>query len=155
MAVQNDRILKEIGLTNPRDCLGYRLIVKSVERVADHASKIAQGVLMIKNLLPESILTKIKTQNDFALALFEESGLALFKRDYQAADKLVERTKLIVEMQNDVLATMEKSKPIDWYPAVRLIVEDIRRIAEYSSDIDEMILNMTADKVISATTGHG
>ena len=48
MVVQNDRILKEIGLTSPTDCLGYRLIVKSVERVADHASRIAQEVQAIK-----------------------------------------------------------------------------------------------------------
>ena len=34
-AVEDDNIIKEIGLKTRRDCLGYRLITKSVERTAD------------------------------------------------------------------------------------------------------------------------
>ncbi|OYT27217.1 MAG: hypothetical protein B6U95_06435 [Thermofilum sp. ex4484_82] len=41
-AVRNIAIVSKMGLRNPRDCLGYRLIVKSVERVADHAARIAK-----------------------------------------------------------------------------------------------------------------
>ena len=41
VAVQNGKILKDIGLSGPRDCLGYRVIVKFVERIADHAARIA------------------------------------------------------------------------------------------------------------------
>lgn len=47
MAVQNERILREIGLSNPRDCLGYRIIVKFVERIADHATYIGESVTYI------------------------------------------------------------------------------------------------------------
>ena len=42
MAIQNPRIINEIGLGNARDCLGYRLVTKSVERTADHAVNIAE-----------------------------------------------------------------------------------------------------------------
>ena len=48
LAVSNARVVKEIGLNSPRDCLGYRLIAKSVERTADHATKIAENVLLLK-----------------------------------------------------------------------------------------------------------
>ncbi len=41
-AVSNRVIIEEIGLSNTRDCLGYRLIVKSIERSADHAARIAK-----------------------------------------------------------------------------------------------------------------
>lgn len=54
-AIQNPRIIKEIGLQNARDCLGYRLVTKAVERTADHAASIAGNVLQIKNKLePET-----------------------------------------------------------------------------------------------------
>lgn len=39
LAIQNGKILRDAGLSDPQDCLGYRLIVKFVERIADHAAK--------------------------------------------------------------------------------------------------------------------
>ncbi|MGF3522864.1 MAG: PhoU domain-containing protein, partial [Candidatus Bathyarchaeia archaeon] len=47
MAISNPRIIKEVGLDNPRNCLGYRLIAKAVERTADHATKISENVLLL------------------------------------------------------------------------------------------------------------
>ena len=35
MAVSNQRIVKEIGLSSQKDCLGYRLIAKSVEKLQE------------------------------------------------------------------------------------------------------------------------
>ena len=49
LAVSNQRIVKEIGLTSQKDCLGYRLIAKSVERTADHATKMAENTLLLKD----------------------------------------------------------------------------------------------------------
>lgn len=148
MAIQNHRILKEIGLTTPRDCLGYRLIVKSVERVADHASSIAQKVLTMEEPLDKATLAKITRLSEFALNLFEESGNALFKQDYDGADWIVEKAELTVQMQNDLLTTIERAKPNKPHHTIRLIAEDIRRTAEYASDIAEIVLNMTAEQVV-------
>ena len=47
MAIQNPRIITEIGLKTPQDCLGYRLITKMVERTADHATNIAKYVQLL------------------------------------------------------------------------------------------------------------
>lgn len=41
IAIQNPRIIKEIGLVDGNDCLGYRIVTKSIERAADHAVNIA------------------------------------------------------------------------------------------------------------------
>ncbi|MDW8044552.1 MAG: phosphate uptake regulator PhoU [Nitrososphaerota archaeon] len=147
MAVQNDRILKEIGLKTPRDCLGYRLIVKSIERIADHACKIAEAVLMIKQPLNELVLDKIERLSGYALKVFEESLLALFKHDYEIADRVVEAAQSIVDMEREFLTMMEKSGFVELLQMVRLIVEGIKRTAEYASDIAEIVLNMTAEQV--------
>jgi phosphate uptake regulator len=148
MAVQNDRILKEIGLTSPRDCLGYRLIVKSVERVADHASKIAQETQLIKKPLNEETFTKIKELSEFALKVFEDSGLALFKRDYNAADQIIEKSRSITDLERKLIEWLEKNETIESLHSIRLIIEDIRRTAELASDVAEVVLNMTAQKVM-------
>lgn len=148
IAVQNDRILKEMGLSAPKDCLGYRLIVKSVERVADHASKISQGIITLRQPLADSTTEKVTEMSEFALNLFEESGRALFKRDYDAAENVIEKARSISELQEKLLTDMEDKRMVSSYHTVRLIMEDIRRTAEYASDIAEIVLNMTAEQVL-------
>jgi phosphate uptake regulator len=148
MAVQNTRVLKESGLTTPIDCLGYRLIVKSVERVADHASLIAKEILLIKSSLDKAIVDRIVELSNFAQGIFEESGFALFRRDYAAADRIVEKAKLATTMQSDILSTIEKSKRVHSYHTVRLIVDDTIRTVDYAGDIAEVVLNMTAEQAV-------
>ncbi len=58
MAIQDPRIIKDIGLTTARDCLGYRLVTKSVERTADHAASIAENVLLLKKNLDREDLAE-------------------------------------------------------------------------------------------------
>jgi hypothetical protein len=52
-------------------------------------------------------------------------------------------------MQKELLTTIEKEKKIESYPTVRLIIEDIRRTAEYASDIGEVVLNLNVDQMIA------
>ena len=48
IAIENDHMLKEMGFDNARDCLGYRVVVKNVERLGDHAVRLSQDVLDLK-----------------------------------------------------------------------------------------------------------
>ena len=61
LAVSNQRIVKDIGLTSQKECLGYRLIAKSVERTADHATKIAENTLLLKEPVNEEAFGKNKS----------------------------------------------------------------------------------------------
>ncbi len=149
MAVQSDRMLKEVGLTSATECLGYRLVVKSIERVADHASRIAEGVLTVRRRLSESDLKKIEDLSNSAVMVFEESGLALFKRSYDSADRIVEKAKRIIGLEKSFLSELERRKPAESSQTIRIVLEDISRTAEYSSDIAEIVLNMTAEQIIA------
>jgi phosphate uptake regulator len=150
MAVQNDFILREIELKNRRDCLDYRLIVKSVERVADHANKIAEGALHMEGQVSQSLFDKIQKMSEYAVGLFEEAGLSLFKGDYEAADGVVERAKEAAGLQEDLLNLIEKTKDNESDQALPLIVEDIRRTAEYAADIAEVVINMNTEGSVVA-----
>ena len=63
IAIKNEYLLKEIGLEEPRNCLGYRLIAKSVERVANHAVTIAKDVIEIRQPLNKDIVEKISNMS--------------------------------------------------------------------------------------------
>ncbi|MCK4884845.1 phosphate uptake regulator PhoU, partial [Candidatus Bathyarchaeota archaeon] len=85
MAIQNPRIITEIGLKKPQDCLGYRLVTKMVERTADHATNIAKKVLLLKKRLDEEFLQSIQEMNEVAISSFETAIESLFRLDYELA----------------------------------------------------------------------
>jgi phosphate uptake regulator len=146
-AIQNPRIIKEIGLQNARDCLGYRLVTKAVERTADHAANIADNVLLIKNKLEPETTEKLEKMSDLAVSMFETAIDALFRQDYSLAESTVEKTKEIVSMEKEAVVSSQNVDAED-APHLRLIIESIRRTAEYASDIAEVVLNLTIESIL-------
>jgi phosphate uptake regulator len=147
MAMQNGRVLREMGLKKPSDCLSYRVAVKSIERIADHACSIADKAITLKHKMPKDSLQKIDKMSQLALTVLNDSVEALLRRDYQLADKTVDNAKNIRTLEDEVLKAIEKDKVRD--PAnIKLVLEDIRRTAEYASDIAEAAMNETIDEVI-------
>jgi len=147
-AVQSERVLKDIGLSNPRDCLGYRVIAKSVERIADHAVKIAENALSLDEKIDEPILRKMSAMSIFARSVFDDSIKSLYKKDYALADDVVAKTKTIASMENEAIKAMSKKVEATEMSAARIIMESIRRTAEYASDIAEIVLNLNVSQII-------
>ena len=81
--MQNPRISKEIGLANSKDCLGYRLVTKSVERTADHAVKIAENVLTLKHKLDGDAFEKIENMSATAIKMFQHGDGVTFQARLQ------------------------------------------------------------------------
>jgi phosphate uptake regulator len=148
MAMQNGKMLREIGLENPSDCLSYRVAAKSIERVADHACGIADKAIKLKEKIPEKSLQKIDKMSQLAQIVLGNSVEALLRRDYQLADKTVDAAENIRILEYDVMTTLEKSNNnVDDQANIRLALESIRRTAEYASDIAEVAINETIDDV--------
>lgn len=150
-ATQNGRVLREMGLKNPSDCLSYRVAVKSIERVADHACGIADKAIKLKDRIPKDSLQKIDKMSHVALTVLGDSVEALLRRDYRLADKTVDNTENIRTLEDDAIAAVEKDRIHDT-ASVKLALEDIRRTAEYASDIAEAAMNETIDEVIEEHT---
>ncbi|HEV8386454.1 MAG TPA: PhoU domain-containing protein [Nitrososphaera sp.] len=147
IATQNGRTLREMGLKDPSDCLSYRVAVKSIERVADHACGIAERALKFKEKLPKDSLQKIEKMSQLSLTVLTDSVEALLRRDYRLADKTVETVEGVHSLEVDALAAIEKEKIHD-SASIKLILENIRRTAEYASDVAEAAMNQTIDEVI-------
>ncbi|UCD45222.1 MAG: AbrB/MazE/SpoVT family DNA-binding domain-containing protein [Candidatus Bathyarchaeota archaeon] len=144
IAVSDSAVLRESGLKSPRECLGYRLITKSVERMADHAVNIATNSLaMTLSNLNEELLEELRGMSESALRVFEDSVEALFGGDYGMADTVFEMAEGTREMEAVAIQKIIKFAAPGDVPALRLIVESIIRTAEYGADIAEVVLNMT------------
>jgi phosphate uptake regulator len=149
-AVQDDAILKELGLNTPRDCLGFRLITKSVERIADHAVSIARNILSIETPIDKEVIERFDHVSTYATALFDDAMLSLYKQEYDLADDVVERKTQLDQYEVELLNLISRNVGDEEAKAsLRLVVESIRRTVEYASDIAEIVLNLTITKMES------
>ena len=147
LAVANQRVVKEIGIESQRECLGYRLIAKSVERTADHSTKIAENTLQISEPVNEEILDKLGKLSGLANTMFEDCMEALFKHDFNLAESVIEKLSQVYETEKETVESLSGAKA-DEIADLRLIIESIRRTAEYASDISEVVLNMNVESVL-------
>ena len=160
IATQNERVLREIGLKSPADCLSYRVAVKSIERIADHSSGIADKCLKIKDEeqkqeISTSLFEKIVKMSHLSLGALNDAVEALLRRDYALADNVVDKADGIVSLENEIISYINsgdnnttvhnKMNNIN----IKLILEDIRRTAEYASDIAEAAMNQTIGEVLT------
>jgi phosphate uptake regulator len=148
IAIQNEHMLEEMGFSNARNCLGYRLVVKNIERTGDHAVIIAKDLIEFKKSIKKETLEKIQEMNQFAISLMDEAFLSLFKEDFYQAEKTIEKAADITKYEKKVLDSARSIKDEEEHYRVRRMVENIRRIAEYASDIAEIVLNINVEKVL-------
>jgi len=155
IATQNERMVQEIGLRNRSDCLSYRLAVRSIERVADHAAGIADKSLKITARLPKELFQKIDKISRMSLTLLTDAVEALLRRDYYLADSIVDKVDAIHSLENEIISVLDKEKKSTTMANdgstivnIKLILEDIRRAAEHASDIAEAAMNQTISEVI-------
>jgi len=142
-ALRNPQIVRELGLKSPVDCLGYRLVAKSVERAADHAVLIAEN--MVHGSINKQMLHSIQKTSDFASQIFDTAMKSLYKRDYKMADAVLVKVGQIESLEAETISGITRSRLTSEDTSnLRLILESIRRIAEYGSDIAEVVLNLTA-----------
>lgn len=148
IAIQNEHMLKEMGFRNARDCLGYRLVVKNIERTGDHAAFIAQDLLEFKKTVKKEILDKIQEMNEFCLDVLDDSCLALFKEDYIHAEKIIEKASEIAKYERKIRDASKSLRDDEEIYRIRRMTESIKRISEYASDIAEIVLNMNIEKAL-------
>lgn len=141
-AMQDPTLVEEIGLKTLRECLGYRLVSKNVERVGDHTVSIAENVFEMESEVSGKLLDMLKEVSSLANSIFKKSIDSLFEEEYVLAEQAIQETEKVHDLEEkikDYLAEQDPSEDI----RIMLILESLRRIAEYGSNIAEIVLNLT------------
>jgi phosphate uptake regulator len=151
LASQHERLLYEIGLNTPTDCFAYRVVGKTLERIADHASRIAYKSQNISDInMPDEISHMLRNMSERSLQILDNSMLAFMQEDYYSADKVADESQTIVSLENDILDLLSKFQDYDSSP-IKLILEDVRRTAEHAADIAEATLNQNVNRINEPT----
>lgn len=136
-SIEDIELSEKIGIRHPRECLGYRLIIKSIERVGDHAVKVAKNVLkMDAGINADDPIFKMA---ELSRKVFESSIDSMTEEDLQAINKIVVEAKRVSQFGFSLEPqSCESSGSI----GLSMILESLRRVAEYSADIAEVSINM-------------
>jgi phosphate uptake regulator len=143
-AVRYHQVAEKLGITYQRDSLGYRIVVKSLERIADHLENISQSYLKLADIEenPEmGDILKLATQT---LSLYERATTAIFKHDPTKVEEVFTGLKKIERVYSKASNKLFSEK-INVHSSLlrKTIIDSFRRIAGYSTDIAEIAINMS------------
>lgn len=141
-SIEDIELSEKIGVRHPRECLGYRLITKSIERVGDHAVRIARNVLKMEYGLSSD--DPIFKMAELSIKAFERSIDSMQEEDLEAINQIVVEAKDVSQFG----FTLESRDPEEKGSIEHsMILESLRRVAEYSADIAEVSINMNIKQV--------
>ena len=144
LAVHNRMMIQEIGLVTAQDCLNYRLVVKSIERIADHAAQVANSTVQLeKRRIPQALGEHIQKLSKLTNEIFESALRAVHGKNSKIANETIARLCQVLKEEESATQELVASR-LDNSAVVslRLAIESLRRIAEYSVDICEIVVNL-------------
>lgn len=144
-AVEYQQIAEKLGIESQRDCLGYRIVVKVLERIADHIENMAKSYIQLFELQKEANLNDFIDITYSIVTIFEKSVQALFTRNNEMAETVFQELKKIEKSQSDISKGLFKIEDIQAAILVKAMLDSIGRIASYSGDIAEVAINMSTE----------
>ena len=144
--LRTPKAAEELGL--PREaCFDYHSSARQLERIGDHATKIAHLTLNIEDPLPDEVIEAVKELHTDAVEVIDTAMDALFDDDSEEA------TRLANEARTGVRAIDERVRAIDELlrdlePAraqlLGLVVDSVLRSADYGGNVAETALQKAA-----------
>jgi phosphate uptake regulator len=139
--VLRDVILsKKMGVTQ-EEATYYFLISRIMERIGDHAVKIAENVLLLLDeQVDKTVVDSIGSASSLSLEIFGNSMNAWAKKDIRKANENIESIKELgsrcERISNSALQAKGRSSI-----SLSYISESIMRTGEYAGDIAELVIN--------------
>ncbi|WOF16106.1 phosphate uptake regulator PhoU [Methanoplanus sp. FWC-SCC4] len=142
----NDLNLSRRMKVSPDMAASYFLISRIIERVGDHATRIAGNVEKIagKNI-PEEIYEKIESVSSESLKVFQMSTDSFFQNDIEKGNSVIELAFDIEEKCREINKEAINYDAVLAIPIVN-ISDSIRRVFDYSTDICENLINEIVGK---------
>jgi phosphate uptake regulator len=144
-AVQYQQVAEKLGIESQKDCLGYRIVVKVLERIADHMENIAKSYIQLSEIQKETQLNDFIELSNSIVTTFEKSVQALFTRNNEMAETVFHELKNIEKSQSDISKGLFKIENIQAAISVKTMLDSFGRIASYSGDIAEVAINMSTE----------
>jgi phosphate uptake regulator len=127
----------------PAEALNLFLAARSLERIGDHAAKMAQNVVDLgARVPPKKVLADVTAQAEVVRALWEEAFTSLRRQDFEQASRAADLGEQAARWRSGFLATVQALDPAIVAPVV-LIADSLDRTRGYAVDLAECAMNQT------------
>lgn len=154
----DEQCLKILALYEPK-AIDLRFIVTvlriivDLERVGDHCTKIAQEAIKLNQSPPVKPYIDLPRMAGCTVSMLEDAVSAFFQRDVDAALEIINRDdevdtldkKIMAELFNYINDDPDNNRNII---ALMMITRSIERIADYATNVGEVIYFMQTGEII-------
>jgi phosphate uptake regulator len=143
-ALRDARILATLDLTLP-ECLTYLLASRVLERIADHAVRIAETVEIIgKETVPARIVDLLERMATRAASGLVDALDSLDSRDIEKANAVIDAAEQLTRERDQILHELT-SKRGRLAVGLAYVLESLERAAFYASDLAEIAINRAVE----------
>lgn len=125
-----------------------RMAAGPIERIADHARKIAKITGYLEGPIPDDIMEMIEKTSEISRKIVEDSIDALYNFDVDLANQVIDRVEKLSPMINKLNGVILKLDTYGSVVALGTVVDSIDRTADYGSNIAEIAINSAMTKDI-------
>ena len=130
----------KIGTTT-NEALAYLLIARIIERIADHAVKIAESIKQLEEeKIDKKIMNDLLEASRIALGIVETSISAFYTKNISECNKAIDSSKDLVKIRENLMGKVAGAKSTVAVP-LAYIIESIDRTGFYGTDIAEIAIN--------------
>lgn len=143
-ALRDARILATVDLTLP-ECSTYLLASRVLERIADHAVRIAETVSILgKEATPERILDELERMAARAASGLVDALDSLDTRDIPKANAVIDAAEELTRERDHILRELA-TKRGRLAVGLAYVLESLERSAFYASDLAEIAINRAVE----------
>ena len=126
---------ERIGLQNDR------LVAKLIERVGDHAQRIAEASLLVgERAMDPKLLRELEGASAASIGIFDKAFSALASQDIDLANEAIDARNPLQKMI-DGLSHHVAARKGEELLALAMIVDSVGRAGSYATDIAEIAIN--------------
>ncbi|WP_311172411.1 PhoU domain-containing protein [Halobellus ordinarius] len=144
--LRTPKAAEELGVTR-EVCFDYQSAARQLERIADHATKIAHLTLEFEQPIPEEVVEALTKLREESHSIIDDGMNALFTEDSAEATELAndarESVQGIDKRARDVDELLQELDPAR-AQLLGLIVDSVSRSADYGGNIAETALQKAA-----------
>ncbi len=143
-ALRDARVLATIDLTLP-ECSTYLLASRVLERIADHAVRIAETVSILgKDRTPERLAGELDRMSAAAASTVADALDSLDRGDIGKANDVIDAAHALTRSREKLLHEIA-SKQGRLAVGLAYVLESLERIAYYASDLAEIAIDRAVE----------
>jgi phosphate uptake regulator len=120
----------------------FRMAASPLERIADHAQKIADATSKLKEPVNDKVMEEIDKLNAAYMELVKQSVEARFEANTSLANQVIDNVDNMRAWVEKLHESILKLKSNEIMISLGTVVDSLSRIGDLSSNIAEVAINM-------------